>query len=137
MAEVARAQAASSVAEPVVDGVDHGASAALAGRMRSLGDTPLVVITAARPGSRAIRGLLPPSLYRRAQAILAVMQNELAGLSSDHAHVVALRSDHFIQRADEQPQVVVRADPRVVTAVRDKATAPPASGCSAAPTCAA
>ena len=35
------------------------------------------------------------------------MQTELSGLSSDYAHVVALRSDHFVQ--SDQPLVVVHA----------------------------
>jgi hypothetical protein len=52
-----------------------------------------------------------------------VLQAELAGLSSDHAHVVALRSDHFVQR--QQPLVVVRAVRAVVEAHRDAAPLPP------------
>jgi pimeloyl-ACP methyl ester carboxylesterase len=112
-----------ALAEPVVAGVDYGESEALAGRVRSLGDTPLVVISAAR--GRELFRLLPPSLYPRLKRLWAVMQNELAGLSSDHAHVVALRSDHVVQRADEQPQVVVRAVRAVVTAVRGNGELPP------------
>ena len=51
------------------------------------------------------------------------MQTELAGLSSDHAHVLALRSDHFIYR--DQPLVVIAAVRAVVRAVRDEAPLPP------------
>ena len=59
---------------------------------------------------------------------MRVMQTELAGLSSDHAHVLALRSDHFIYR--DQPALVVRAVRAVVRAVRDEAPSRHASRCS-------
>ena len=51
------------------------------------------------------------------------MQTELAELSSDRAHVVALRSDHFVQV--DQPLVVSQAIRAVVRAVRDHAQLPP------------
>ena len=51
------------------------------------------------------------------------MQTELAALSTDHAHVLAMRSDHFIYR--DQPALVVRAIRAVVRAVRDMAPLPP------------
>ena len=74
------------------------------------------------PASRA--------LYR----LWLTMQDELAALSSDHVHVVALRSDHWIQirhftrgntEIDGQPDVVVRAVRAVVRAARDRARLPP------------
>jgi pimeloyl-ACP methyl ester carboxylesterase len=110
-----------SWAEPIVDGVDRRASAALASRIRSLGDKPLVVITAAR--EREQFRDVPPSLYRLAVRLWRVMQAELAELSNDQAHVVALRSDHFVQ--DDQPLVVIRAIRAVVRTVRDDAQLPP------------
>jgi pimeloyl-ACP methyl ester carboxylesterase len=110
-------------AEPITEGVDRRASAALASRIRTVGDKPLVVITAAR--EREQYGEFPPSLYRRAVRFWRLLQTELASLSTDHAHVVALRSDHFIQRADEQPVVVTRAIQAVVRAARDEAPLPP------------
>jgi pimeloyl-ACP methyl ester carboxylesterase len=108
-------------AEPIDDGVDLRASAALASRIRSLGDKPLVVITAAR--ERELFRDVPPSLYRLAVRLWRVMQTELAGLSNDQAHVVALRSDHFVQ--DDQPLVVVHAIRAVIRAVRDHSQLPP------------
>jgi hypothetical protein len=49
------------------------------------------------------------------------MQDELAALSTDHLHVVALRSDHVVQAPDDgQPEVVVRAVDAVVRAARDR-----------------
>ena len=45
----------------------------------------------------------------------ATMQDELARLSSDHVHVIALRSGHFVQRSlNGQPDVVIRAVRAVV-----------------------
>jgi pimeloyl-ACP methyl ester carboxylesterase len=110
-----------ALAKPVDHGVDVRASAALDNRIRSLGDKPLVVITAGR--ERELFTGVPPILYRRGLRLWRVMQTELAGLSSDHAHVVALRSDHFVQ--DQQPPVVVRAVRAVVRAERDDARLPP------------
>jgi pimeloyl-ACP methyl ester carboxylesterase len=99
----------------VYRGVDQRASAALDSGIRSLGDTPLVVISAAR--ERELFRDAPPRLYRLGVRLWRAMQTELAGLSSDHAHVVALRSDHFVQ--DDQPLVVLRAVGAVLSAVRD------------------
>jgi hypothetical protein len=53
------------------------------------------------------------------------MQDELAARSTDHVHVVALRSDHFVQRLDGQPDIVIRAVQAVVRAARDHAHLPP------------
>ena len=108
-------------AHPVDHDVDRGAGDALASGIRSLGDTPPVVITAAHerdelPGA-------PPALYRLSQRLRRAMQTELAGLSTDHAHVVALRSDHFIQ--DHQPYVAIHAIQAVVRAVHNHAQLPP------------
>ena len=105
----------------VINGVDVRASSALASDIRSLGDTPLVVISAARE-HELFRGA-PPRLYHHALRQWRVLQAELARLSTDHAHVVALRSDHFVFR--DQPLVVLRAVRAVVRAVREEASLPP------------
>jgi pimeloyl-ACP methyl ester carboxylesterase len=105
----------------VLKGVDIRASAALAAGIRSLDDKPLVVITPARE-HELFQGL-PPEVYRRWDRLWRVMQTELATLSPDHAHVLAQRSDHFIQ--DDQPLVVIHAIQAVVRAVRDHAPLPP------------
>ena len=53
------------------------------------------------------------------------MQDELAALSSDHLHVVALRSDHFVQGfAGGQPPVVIGAVRAVVQPPRAPAHLP-------------
>jgi pimeloyl-ACP methyl ester carboxylesterase len=117
---------------PVRDGVDLAASDALASRVTSLGDTPLAVITAGTHDSDS-RGM-PPRLARALYRLWLTMQDELAALSSDHVHVVALRSDHWIpikrfyrgsRRIDGQPDVVIRAVQAVVRAARDHTHLPP------------
>jgi hypothetical protein len=50
------------------------------------------------------------------------MQAELARLSRNRAHVVALRSDHFVQ--GDQPGVVIDGVRAVVRAVRHRAPLP-------------
>lgn len=58
------------------------------------------------------------SLVPGFERLWTTMQDELAALSSDHVHVVALRSDHFVERLDGQPGVVIRATAAVVNAAR-------------------
>jgi pimeloyl-ACP methyl ester carboxylesterase len=111
-----------SVARSVRDDVDLASSEALAGRARSLGDTPLAVITAGRHDAEW--GRAPPRLARALDRQWGTMQDELAALSTDHVHVVALRSDHSVQRIDGQPLVVIRAVQAVVRAVRDRTRLP-------------
>jgi pimeloyl-ACP methyl ester carboxylesterase len=99
----------------VVEGVDIAAGEALARRVRSLEATPLVVITA----GRADPSNLPPSLQRSLGKLWDSLQNELAALSSDSVHIVALRSDHFVQdRFRGQPHVVVQAVRAIINAER-------------------
>jgi pimeloyl-ACP methyl ester carboxylesterase len=109
---------------PVQDGVDLAASEALASRVRSLGATPLAVITAGRHDQDWGR-LLSPGVARAFDRLWATMQDELTALSSNHLHVVALRSDHFLQRFDGQPDVVIRAVQAVVRTARDHTRLPP------------
>jgi pimeloyl-ACP methyl ester carboxylesterase len=112
-----------SVARPVRDGVDLASSEALASRVMSLSDTPLAVVTAGRHDAEW--GHVPPRLARALDRQWVTMQDELAALSSDHVHVVALRSDHSVQRSDGQPGVVIRAVQAVVRAARDGTRLPP------------
>jgi pimeloyl-ACP methyl ester carboxylesterase len=106
-------------AKPIDAGINSRATVALDSRIRSLGDTPLVVVSAAqeRVQYRQIHVDPPPNLYRRGLRLWGVMQDELAQLSRDSVHVVALRSDHIVQ--DDQPLVVIAAARAVVGAVRD------------------
>jgi pimeloyl-ACP methyl ester carboxylesterase len=111
------------VATRVRDGVDLAAGEALAGRIRSLGDTRLAVITAGRHDAEW--GTVPRKLARALDRQWATMQDELAALSSDHLHVVALRSDHFVQGIDGQPRVVVATVRALVGSARAGARLPP------------
>jgi pimeloyl-ACP methyl ester carboxylesterase len=100
--------------EPVVEGVDLRSGQALDTEVTTLHDTPLAVITRARddPGDP-----LPRSFRRGADRLWATMQDELATLSSDHVHVIALRSGHAVQRSlNGQPNVVIDAVRAVVDA---------------------
>ncbi len=110
------------VARPVRDGVDLASGEALAAHVRSLGDTPAAVITA---GTHDAWGSAPAGLARALDRQWQTMQDELAALSSDHVHVVARRSDHFVQGIDGQPRVVISAIAAVVRAARNRTPLPP------------
>jgi pimeloyl-ACP methyl ester carboxylesterase len=124
LALLAKSQIPPVLAMPVRDGVDVAASEALASRVRSLGATPLAVVTAGKHDEEWGQ-LLPPDRARAFDRLWTTMQDELAQLSSNHLHVIALRSDHFIQRIDGQPDVVIRAVEAVVHAAREHTNLPP------------
>ena len=104
-------------AQPVEDGVNIMAGEALDAQITTLGGTPLAVITRGRPDDSGAP--LPPSVRGPADRLWTTMQDELAALSSDHVHVIALRSGHLVQRsANGQPGVVIAAVLAVVHAAR-------------------
>jgi hypothetical protein len=106
-------------------GVDLAAGEALASRVRTLGDTPLAVITAGRQDNFPRR---PPHLARALKRLWDTMQDELGALSDNSVHVVALRSDHDVPSSHSgQPSVVVRAVQAVVRAAREGTRLPPCS----------
>jgi len=72
------------------------------------------------------------SLVPGFERLWTTMKDELAALSSDHVHVVALRSDHFVQRLDGQPGVVIRATDAVVNTACATHASPGAGTCSPA-----
>jgi hypothetical protein len=85
----------------------------------------LIVITATRQHD-LFRGPFanpPARLYRNTSRGWRLLQTELAKLSRDSAHVVALRSDQFI--ADDDPDVVVEAVEAVTRATRQTSQLPP------------
>jgi pimeloyl-ACP methyl ester carboxylesterase len=92
-------------ARPVRGGVDLAAGEALAARVSSLGDTPLAVVTG---GHQQWEHVSPP-LTRALRRQWAVMQDELAALSSDHLHVVALRRAAAARRDRDRPHADERA----------------------------
>lgn len=112
-----------TVADSVRDGVDVAAGEALARRIRTLGDIPLAVVTAGTHDNEW--GDAPARLARALDRQWATMQDELAALSTDHVHVVARRSDHFVQGIEGQPGVVIGAVEAVVRTARDHTRLPP------------
>jgi pimeloyl-ACP methyl ester carboxylesterase len=109
-------------AKPVQDGVDVDRGEALASNIRTLGDTPVVVITGARTWTAS--GDAPPHLLQALDRLWRRLHVELARLSSDHVHVVGLRSEHLVMDSDQQPWIIVRAAKAVVRARRDDARLP-------------
>jgi pimeloyl-ACP methyl ester carboxylesterase len=112
-----------ALGQAVVAGVDTRAGEALGRTVRTLGNAPLVVVTAGqhKQGNETV----PPPLLRLEDRLWSTMQAELARLSSNHVHVVALRSDHFVHGAEGQPDVVIKAIQAVVEAQRTRAKLPP------------
>ena len=107
-------------ATPVRDGVDVAATETLAARVTTLGDTRLAVVTAGRENEVVRR--MTRRVARAIDRNWTAMQDELAALSSDRVHVVALRSEHVVQHG--QPLVVIRAVKAVVDAARARAPLP-------------
>jgi pimeloyl-ACP methyl ester carboxylesterase len=112
------------VFKSVQQGVDLAAGEALASHVRTLGDRPLAVVTAGRHAGEWWKYVHPP-VARALDRLWTRLQDELAALSSDHLHIVARRSDHFVQLRDGQPSVVIRAVEAVVRAVRGHTHLPP------------
>lgn len=88
----------------------RGAMAKLRSR-RSIGDAPLVVLTAGIP-EEPPPGVSPEQFAR----ISLEMQAELPRISSNGTQIVAVKSHHFIQM--ENPSLVVASIRQVVEAVR-------------------
>ena len=109
-------------AKPVQDGVDVERGEALASSIRTLSDTPVVVITGARTWTAESEA--PPRLRQALDRLWRRLHAELARLSSDHVHVVGLRSEHLVMNSDQQPWIVVRAVTAVVRAHREDARLP-------------
>lgn len=89
-----------------------------AGRLRTLGNRPLVVLTATRPYPEAM--LAATGLTRaeadRMQAIWKVLQAEEASWSTRSRHALVPDSGHYIQ--DERPDLVIGAVREVIHTVR-------------------
>src|SRR3954452_13988480 len=97
-----------------MEGVDLAVGDAIASRVTSLGDMPLAVITAGRQDNFP---RTPARLYRGLKRLWDRMQDELAALSENSIHVVALASNHDVPSSRSgQPSVIVRAVQAVVDA---------------------
>jgi pimeloyl-ACP methyl ester carboxylesterase len=112
--------------QPVEAGVDVMAGEALDAKIRTLGGVPLAVITHGVPEAVGPGPKPPARTIRQGERMWSTLQDELAAMSSDHVHVVALRSGHFIHGpVDGQPWVVIRAVRAVVDAARTGDRLPP------------
>ena len=110
------------MATAVTEGVDLAAGEAIASRVTSLGGMPLAVITAGRQDNFP---RTPARLHRALKRLWDGMQDELAALSENSVHVVALASNHDVpSSAGGQPSVLVRAVQAVVGAARSHARLP-------------
>jgi pimeloyl-ACP methyl ester carboxylesterase len=108
------------LADGRMGGVDLGAGEAVAGGLGSLDQTPVAVVTAGREDAFP---RTPARLHRGLMRVWTAMQDELAVLSDNHVHAVALDSNHDVPSND--PAVVVRAVEAVVDAARDQERMPP------------
>jgi pimeloyl-ACP methyl ester carboxylesterase len=110
------------LATSVMAGVDLAVGEALASRIGTLGDMPLAVITAGRQDNFPRS---PSGLGRALKRLWDRMQDELAGLSRNSVHVIALGSNHDVPSSHSgQPSVIVRTVQAVVGAVRDHGRLP-------------
>jgi pimeloyl-ACP methyl ester carboxylesterase len=117
-----RRQIPKPTGQPVENGVDVMAGERLDAKVTSLGDVPLAVVTRGRDDDAAA---LPARVRRPFDRLWAAMQDELAAMSPDHLHVVAIRSGHFVPAAGEgQPAIVIGAARAVVGAARSGASLP-------------
>jgi pimeloyl-ACP methyl ester carboxylesterase len=107
----------------VLGNVDLAIGEAIASGITTLGDTPLAVITAGRQNNLPRE---PARLGRALKRLWNGMQDELAALSDNSVHVVALASNHDVPSSRSgQPSVIIRAVRAVVGAARSHARLPP------------
>jgi pimeloyl-ACP methyl ester carboxylesterase len=111
------------LATAVMGGVDLATGETLASEATTLGDMPLTVITAGREDN------FPHTPARLGRALVRLwdsMQDELAALSDNSVHVVALASNHDVPSSRSgQPSVIIRAVDAVVGAARSHRRLPP------------
>ena len=120
---------------PNAEGVDWSESSDQARAAGSIGNKPLIVVTAGEFDSTGLTAF--PSIVHRAHRAWLRMQDDLARLSPDSLHVIAVRSPHFVMSALGQPELVTRAIAAVVRAARAHTQlprcrvlfAPPAAKC--------
>jgi pimeloyl-ACP methyl ester carboxylesterase len=102
---------------PDMDGLDFNASAEQVRQAGSLGDIPLVVISASPdPDQWTIPGFTPEDGERISASGLEV-QAKLANLSSKGIFIVANTSKHFISL--HEPQIIIDAITRMVEEIRN------------------
>lgn len=100
------------------------ATLAAAGRQRTLGARPIVVLThGAAPSAAALKAMkVTPAQSARMDAAWLGLQNDMAHWSTHGRHEVVAGATHYIQL--DRPAVVVAAVREVVSDVRDAAPGP-------------
>ena len=116
--------------QPNPEGVDWTASSDEARAAGSLGERPLIVVTA---GKDEWPPQMPTQLARRLRHAWLEMQADLAQLSTNHVHVIAVYSPHLVMTNLGQPDLVIRAIRAVANAARSDAPLPRCSALFAAP----
>jgi pimeloyl-ACP methyl ester carboxylesterase len=96
------------------DALEAHYAAARAARMTTLGDMPLVVLTAVDQFAE-LEGQVPAEDVEHLRAVVSELQAELCALSSNGRQVMVRDSGHHIQL--DQPQAVIDAIQEVVEAV--------------------
>jgi hypothetical protein len=116
--------------QPNPEGVDWTASSNEARSAGSLGNRPLIVVTA---GKDEWPPEMPALLARRLRHEWLEMQADLARLSTDNIHVIAVYSPHLVMTNLGQPDLVIRAIRVVTNAARSHVPLPRCSALFAAP----
>jgi pimeloyl-ACP methyl ester carboxylesterase len=120
MAAAVKAYASTSMAAAVAENEAFTQSALQAGKLRDLGDRPLVVLTADKPTADETLATIGET---RAQAdaqtrAWRALQDDEATWSTHSRHQVVADASHYIQF--DRPDVVIAAVEEVVAAVRAK-----------------
>ena len=103
-----------TVAEETIS-VEENYAAARAAQITTLGEIPLIVLTAADQFT-ALESRVPAEDVEHLRVVVSELQAELSALSPNGRQVMVKGSGHFIQV--DQPQVVIDAIREVVEAVR-------------------
>ncbi len=123
------------ITTPNPEGVNWSESSNQARAAGSIGNKPLIVVTAGEFDPTGLPGL--PGIVPRFERAWLRMQDDLARLSPDSRHVIAVNSPHFVMSALGQPELVTHAVDAVVQAARAHTElpscralfAPPAARC--------
>jgi len=114
---------------PNDEGLDVRASFREAQAAHTLGDTPLVVITAGIETDPSV----PLELRTLLDRTWLSLQSDLAGLSTNSIHVIAAQSPHAVMSPLGQPSLVFKAIREVVEATRTNRLLPPCTAVFAPP----
>lgn len=109
---------------PNPEGVDWNGSSQQTRAAGPLGEKPLIVVTAGETDPPPELAALP-GIVRRLDRAWLQMQDDLAKLSADAVHVIAVNSPHYVMSALGQPDLVIAAINRVVQAGQSHTHLPP------------